>query len=235
MAQQDPYKTKYDIIKQRMMDQAGQGETENKEAVAREFARRGLANSGAAIKMQQQAADQFAQRKDQAAQTAELAKAEDESRRLETEQARAYQTSERLGSQAYGSKEAALQRLFGATEAEKQRGFMASESALGRQFQSAEAASQRNFSKELFDKEMVYKEAALGLQTKQVRDQWDMAAAQLQLDKEVSKFNMEMAQKAFDKKSIMDKLMSPIFDPSLKADTSFNPLGANVQQIGSWF
>jgi len=108
----NPLAKKYELMRQRVGQEAqAQGDIQSS-ALQRRQAQLGNLQSGAAIKQQQQVGEAVAQQKQKAVEGVDLAQAGEEAQQAQIKQAQDFSTGERLAAQQYG-----------AGEAEKQRGF----------------------------------------------------------------------------------------------------------------
>lgn len=173
-----------DISKQQQM----QGEDLDRTA-----ARQGMSGSGAFVKLKGQQSQGF---------DTQRANAIDD---VEGQRALALGEIEARDKQMNFAKEQAqLDRDFSKGESIAQRDFMKGESKAQRAFQSSEAAAERGFNKQLFDKEMEFKNRVQLEQELFNGAQMKMALKQFNLDKKVSEFNMDMAMRQWNKKEITD-------------------------------
>lgn len=189
---------RYDIVRKRMEQQAGAGADEQRDALKRSFARGGMIGSGAQIKNEQLLENKIASAKQNARESVDAQELADRQRQEEILQSQGFAKAEREASQG-----------FAAAEAARQRKFMGQESAAARSFQAGESALQRGFSEKLFTEEMRFKKEAQRIQESQFAKQFKLAKKQFGLDEEVTRFNMNMAEKMFNKRTIMDKMADP--------------------------
>lgn len=136
---------KFNILQKKAEQQATAQTQEQKDALKRRFAALGAQGSGEAIKLEQQAGEQGAQRLQSAREGIEFAKLDEQSRLDAEQRGRDFATSERLGSQAFGAGETALGRKFASEQAGLQRGFLTGERLGSQEFQSGQADTQRSF------------------------------------------------------------------------------------------
>lgn len=104
-----------------------------------------------------------------------------------------------------GQQEQAVQA---AEEVQANRDFARTEREAAQSFAANEAAVSRGFNKEMFDKDMSFKNKVQNQATKQFKQQMDFAAKQFGWDKKIGQFNMDMATAQFNKKDLMENLES---------------------------
>jgi hypothetical protein len=178
----DALNKRFDLIKQKLMGETQAAQQQQAEGMQRELARRGSLNSGEGLKLQQQMADQNVKQLSDVASGVEAERAGAQFEEEQMEKQRQFAREERLGSQEFAS----------------------GERASGEQFARAERLSQQGFSKDLFNSEMAFKAKGMEIQQGQFAEQMKHAFQQLELDTEVSRFNMEMAEKMWNKKDMME-------------------------------
>jgi hypothetical protein len=108
----NPLAKKYELMRQRVGQEATAQGQQASSALERRQAQLGNLQSGAAIKQQQQVGEQVAMQKQKAVEGVDLAQAGEEAQQAQIKQGQEFATGERLAAQT-----------FGAGEAEKQRGF----------------------------------------------------------------------------------------------------------------
>jgi hypothetical protein len=122
----------FEILRRRAKREANVQTQQGQEALKRRFASIGQLNSGAAIKQQQIARQQGAERAERAAQTVDLAEAQENQRRKELIEGRQFQsgesqkqreflTGERIGGQEFATGERIGGQEFVSGEADKAR------------------------------------------------------------------------------------------------------------------
>jgi hypothetical protein len=118
----------YDPRRKRIQSQYAQKKSEGQGAIDRRLASQGMFNSGAAIKLQQEHDTEIAKAEGEALSQVDFLEAQENQRRKEIGEQRAYQTSERVGGQEFSKglfdKEFGLkERSFQAEQGWKQKEF----------------------------------------------------------------------------------------------------------------
>lgn len=155
-AEQQKEVNEFDIMRQRITERQREAEKTGKKAVQQNFASRGLLQSGAQVKAQQQERQAAAvqaqeERRDVLVAEAGVRRQEREAERQRqfvgqqaTEQ-RQFQTSERLGTQQFAGQQAGEQRRFVADQATLDRNLQTEQARLGRELTQSESLAQRKF------------------------------------------------------------------------------------------
>lgn len=211
MAQQqgggDAIGRRYELLRKRQQQQGTRRQQLESDALKRQAAQAGMVGSGAMIKQSQLASQQ---REKDLAQAQEGLDVSEQGERFQQEQIKAqrdFQRGEREASQQFAAEQAGIGRDFAAEQAGIGREFARAERLGAQNYQAAQADKQRGFSKNLFDREMQFKEQSRGIQQSQFKQQFDQALKQFELDEEVTRFNMDMAMKQFNKKDMTEWLM----------------------------
>ena len=182
----------YEYKRQRAAQQGQASGQMQKEAMSRKFAAMGQGNSGTELKLQ----SQLDQRVDEGiAGQQEGINAQEQQDRLARDEAqtnRIWGTAERVGSQLFSAGEAAVARGWQSGETQKQR-----------EFGAKEAQKQR-----LNDDR--WKQATLDFETTKWGDQLTQVTRQYEEDVRVTDFNMNMANKIFNKRGMMEKVADPL-------------------------
>lgn len=184
----------FDYARKRASQDAEAANQQQNDALKRRFAAQGGLNSGAFVKQQQVAADQGAVRKENAMQGIDAAEAQEVQRQNEVKEGRAFQTSERLGSQDYSSGESALQRRFMTGEREGSQNFQAGESKLARDLQDAQWSANYRMQKEGMALQDAQWSAGHNLQRDQMALQDAQWSASHNLEKQGFDFNKYIAE-----------------------------------------
>jgi hypothetical protein len=187
---------RFDVLRSKVEQDAGAAQQQAQEGLARKAVAGGNQNSGAFIKLQGQQTDELNKQKQNALSDVEAQREGAQAQADEIQAQRDFAKSEREAGQDFASYQAQLGRKFEADEAFRNRAFTSKESAL-----------QRGFSEKLFNKEMNFKKQVQKDANSQFAKQFKMASEQFDFDKEVSKFNMDMATKQFNKKSMTESLI----------------------------
>lgn len=188
---------RFDVLRSKVEQDAGAQQQQAQEGLARKAISSGNQNSGAFLKLQNKQAQDMNAQKQNALNEVEAQREGAQAQADEVEANRAFAKAEREASQKFGAEQALLQRDFESFQNQKQMSF-----------QSKENAAQRGFSEKLFNKEMAFKNKVQKDANNQFKKQFGLAMKQFNLDEEVSRFNMDMANKAFNKKSITESLMT---------------------------
>lgn len=195
--QSDAIKKRFDMIRNKIGTEAKAQRQQADEGLKRQFSRTGMIGSGAFVKTGQKLGTELGKQEQAARESVDMQELGERQRIAEGEQARAFAREERLGSQGFAASQAAIQRKYGSAEALKQRAF-----------QTAERLGSQGFSKEMAQSQMDFQQGLADIQ------QWQWAK-QFDQDKLVSQFNMDMAEKQFNKKSLMERIINPFgFDDS---------------------
>ena len=195
MAQQanDTLNRRFDLINQRLMQQQTGQEQQQKEELERQLARGPGVNSGAGLKLQSQLGEQQQKARNDVSAGLEAERMGAQLQQEEVQKQRDFAREERLGSQDFARQERAASQKFARQERSGSQ-----------KFASMEASKQRGFSKNLFDKEMAFKEKGAKIQQSQFGEQMKLAAKQFKLEEKVQEFNMDMATKMWNKKSMSE-------------------------------
>ncbi len=179
----------FDYLRKQREGELNRQQQEANEGFERQAARQGMSGSGAFMKLRAQQEENFGERRGDTIDDVEgqraLALGEIEARDK---------------AMAFNKEQAQLDR----DQRQLDRDFTSKEAASQRAFQSSEAKAERGFNKQLFDKEMQFKNKTLNIQNSQFAKQMQMAMKQFKLDEKVSNFNMDMATKQWNKKEMTD-------------------------------
>lgn len=141
MAERD----EFEIARKRAKQQAQANLQQRQQALKRRFAILGTGASGAALKAEERAQTAFGQELEGAEETIGAAERAEKRRIREIQEGRAFQTSERLGSQSFAGEQAALQREFARGERVAGQEFARGERVASQDFASVQAELQRKF------------------------------------------------------------------------------------------
>lgn len=194
---------RFDYLRQKTEQEANQAGQKANEDLTRQAAARGRLGSGNFIKQQAQLQDQVQKQKQNALEGVESQRDMALQQTEEAQLNRDFARGEREASQKFGA-EQNLQNLQ----------FQAGENLKNRQFATGERIAGQEFSSGMFDKQ----QAARQLELDQAQKNWEKQFAtqnkqwtkQFKLDKRVSEFNMQMAQRAqalAEKPGLFDRLM----------------------------
>ena len=173
---------RYELIKKKLISEQGAQNQMQNEGMQRNLARGGNLNSGAGLKLQQQMGEAQLKQNESIGESVEAEKAGAQLQMEEAQRNRDFATSERLGGQEFAS----------------------GERAAGESFAKGERLGAQGFSKQLFDADMKFKTKSANIQQSQFGQQMKMAMKQFKLDEKVSMFNMDMAEKMWNKKDMME-------------------------------
>jgi hypothetical protein len=193
----------FELARRRAKQRSGAETQAQQGALKRRFATLGGLGSGASIKAEQQAAEQGAQRVQQATEGIDVAEAQDVARKEEIQEARKFQTSERLGQQEFAKGERLGGQSFAAEQAGIGREFQTSERIGGQKFANAQRLGsemfagaqselQRDLAKDQFNKQMVFEKAKHKVAQSQFMEQMALALKQFGLDEKVTNANLKM-------------------------------------------
>lgn len=134
----------YDALRKRLQSQFAQQKQETSDSIQRRFAANGMAGAGAYGKAQDEAARQVGNAEADATAQLEFSAANEQQRQKEVGEGRAFAKSEREASQGFAS-----------SERQGAQGFASSERQAGQMF-----------SKDLFDRDMAFKQMAFSDESK---------------------------------------------------------------------
>jgi hypothetical protein len=195
---------RFDVLRKKVEQEAGAVQQQAQEGLARKAVAGGNQNSGAFIKLQNKQQDQLNTQKQNAVMDVESQREAAQAQADEIQAQRDFAKGEREASQEFSRGEGYLNRNWQAEQALKGRQFEAGEAEKNRTFSSKESALQRGFSEKLFNKEMAFKKQVQANANDQFKKQFEQSLKQFDFDKEVSEFNMKMAEKQFGKRSLME-------------------------------
>lgn len=145
--------SQFDVLRRRAKREANVQTQQGQEALKRRFASIGQLNSGAAIKQQQIAHQQGAERAERATQNIDLAEAQENQRRKELIEGRQFQSGEAAKQREFITGERLGGQEFAGNQAQLGREFATSERLGGQEFAGGEAQKQRDFQQGLADRE----------------------------------------------------------------------------------
>jgi len=214
MAQNDAVSKRFDVIRKRIGQDVEGGKQQETEALQRRFASAGMLGSGASMKTESQARANLDRQKQQAMEGVDMAEIGEQQRMQEQQAAMDFARSERLGSQEFGAAQADLMRKFQTSERIGTQDFSRQERRESEGWSSVMQKRQNDFQYKLFNK--------------QFKEQTRQFTILFGEDKNVNEFNKQMAEKQFNKKSLMDKITDPVMLGAVTA----GPLGAGVGYLG---
>lgn len=198
--------TEFDIMRQRVREREQEKGKQATEAVKGQFASRGLLQSGAQVKAQQQAARQVAEQARLERQDIRVAEADVRRREQEAQRGRQFARQERLGQEQFARGQAEAQRgfltqervaqnIFAAKERAAAETFAAAQAKLGRNFTAAESKAIRDFQEIQADLERT---AKANLQTTQLNHEQSEAVLNRALQQAGLDQNKELAEAALE-------------------------------------
>lgn len=186
---------RFDTLRNKVEQEASAANQQQQEAIARKGAATGLGNTGAFMKLGSKIQQEGEANKRNALLDVDSQREAAQAQLDEQNTQREFARSERLGSQDFAAEQARANRQFAKSE------------RLGSQaFQSSEAAAQRGFSKQLFDKEMDFKNRVQTSAESQFLQNLDRVDRQFWEDNRINDFNMKMAEKMFNKKDMFQSI-----------------------------
>jgi hypothetical protein len=199
-------------------NRAAQAENANvqakRDALARRQAQLGGGPGGAFIKAEQNVLNESQDRLATVNEGIDAAKRSEERRIGEIENAQAFQRGEREAGQLFAGEQAELGRKFATGEREASQLFSRGEREAGQLFSRGEREASQTFSGEQarMAREWQSKENDINrtLQDNQWMRQMDQAERQMDWNQQVDKFNMDMADKMFNEKDILEKMLGNI-------------------------
>lgn len=183
----------FDSARRRIAQQQTSKTQQDSDMIDRAQAQAGSVGSGAFLKQKELSANANQESANNAYADVNSQQAADVRAKQEAEKNRQFQTSERLGSQSFASGERLGSQDYAAQQA-----------ALGRQFTTSERLGAQGFSKGLADQQLEFQNKTLDFQKSNAAQNFGLATEQLGLDKQVSQFNEDMANKQFDKPTAME-------------------------------
>lgn len=222
---------KFGILRKRAKREAQAGTEQQKEALSRRFASLGMASSGEAIKQEQLAEQRGQAARRRATEAIDVAELGEKAQREAEERGRTFAREERVGAQQFAAGEAlkgrefsaeqaGINRLFQSKEADKQRGFMGNQAQMERDLRNLH-----------FNKNMKFRSKAFKYQKKLDAFQQSMATKRFDLDQEVTRFNMDIAQQEMGRKGFFERIL---FDPKSVMD-EFSEGWGRFKSSGSGF
>ena len=193
----------FELARRRASQRSGAETQAQQGALKRRFATLGGLGSGASIKADQQVAEQGAQRVQQATEGIDVAEAQDTARKEEIQEARKFQTSERMGQQEFARGERLGSQEFGAGQAQIGREFQTSERIGGQKFANAQRLGseifagaqsqlQRDMAQGQFNKQLSFEKEKHTIARSQFMQQLALAMKQFGLDEKVTNANLDM-------------------------------------------
>ncbi len=212
----DLAKARFDFMRKRASGDVRRQVDSGKEQIDRRFAAMGGLNSGANVKAQLMADKQGLRATQEATEAIDATESAEMQRQREVEEGRAYGTSERLGSQDFASGEALKGRQYGTSEREASQAYGTKERLGGQEFVAGQAGIERDFQDKWKNKEFGLAKAGQASQQalawkafnegqRQFGEQMKRADLSFDLEKSVQEFNMKMAERESNKKTIFGK------------------------------
>ena len=200
---------RFDVLRSKAEQDIGAQQQKAGEGLARQAVAQGNAGSGVQQKLASQQQQQFATQKQNAINDVESQREAAQSQADEIQAQRDFAKAEREAGQQFATGERLGQQEFASYQAK-----------LGREFESGEAAKQRGFSEKLFNKDMAFKDKVRKDNNAQFAKQFGLAMKQFDLDTKVSEFNMDMANKQWNKKDLLESMQNVFgYDPRTGGST----------------
>ena len=143
---------RFDILKQKAAQDSRKQTQESEQGLKRQFSRLGGIGTGAFVKQQQLAKEAGSRRLQEAEQGIEFQRLGEQQRQEDIKGQRAFQTSERLGSQEFSAGQLGKQQAFAKGERLGAQEFGAAQADIARKFQTGERMSSQEFQQGMFDK-----------------------------------------------------------------------------------
>ena len=217
----------FEYARRQLKSQASAESSRSREALKRQFARQGGLQSGAFIKVGQQAEQAINEQTGQALGGIEAAQIQDEGRKREIEAQRQFQTSERVGAQQFAQGQAAEQRGFITSErtggqdfASKQnigqQQFVSNESEKQRGFTGSESQKARDQAADFFKTDAGLRQQTIDLQkiiefgdaSQGLEGEARLRQNQYYLDRETTYFNKMIAAMGLEDKGTMENILA---------------------------
>lgn len=145
MATNDAISQRYEMLKRQQRQQSNQQVQQETEALKRRFASLGALGSGAQIKTEQLARQQAAKYLSEGEANLGIAESYERQQQQELEKQRAFQTSERLGTQQFTAEQAGLGRQFTTSERLGGQDWKSAQDELARRFTTSERLGTQQF------------------------------------------------------------------------------------------
>lgn len=190
---------RFDLLRQRQMQQGNQVKQQASEDIQRQAASRGRLGSGLTQKLQNQAQEQIDQGQNQALEGIEAQRDQSLFQQAEADTAR-----------KFAAEQAALGRQFSREERLGGQEFAAGQAQKQMEYATAERLGAQGFQRELFDANAAWQKKVFNKQNEQWLKQFNEASRQFDkqydLDFSNSEFNKMMAEKQFNKKDLLEKI-----------------------------
>lgn len=193
---------RFDTLRSKVEQDANAQNQQQQEAMQRRAAATGMGGSGAFTKLGAKVAQEGEKMKQNALMDVEGQREGAQAQLDEQNAQREFARAERLGSQDFAKGERLGSQDFATRQQAEQMKFARSERLGSQAFQSSEAAAQRGFSKQLFDREMDFKNRVQDAAEAQFFHNLERVDRQFWEDNRVNDFNMNMANKMFNKKDM---------------------------------
>jgi len=195
----NPQTAQFDVARKRAQQAENANLQQQQGALARRAAQLGGGPSGALIKQERIAQNESAERVQNANEGINAQEMQERGRVQELNDNRAFQTSERMGSQKFGAGQAQLQRKFQTGERLGSQSFASNEARYGRKFAKGEREAGQQFAWKSMGQQQGFQaqQAALAqqMQNAQFQQQFGFSKEQFEQQKFVDAFNMELAKK----------------------------------------
>lgn len=191
----------YDPMRRRLQEQENANLQTQKDALARRAASLGGGPSGAFIKQESLAQDASAKRLQAGNENVDAQYQGALNQARETQAGREFQTSERLGTQQFASGESAIGRKFQTGERLGSQDFANQQRMSSQKYATGERLGTQGF-------QSTEAQKGRDLQSSQFNQQMNRDLDRFTHEQEVDKFNMDMANKMYGKKDLLEQLFS---------------------------
>ncbi len=224
---------RFDILKQKAAQDVRKQTQESEQGLKRQFSRLGGIGTGAFVKQQQLAKEAGSRRLQEAEQGIEFQRLGEQQRQEDITAQRAFQTSERMGSQQFATGERMGSQKFSAGQLGKQQAFATSERLGAQEFSADQSAILRKFTTGERVSAQEFQQLQFTAQNKIANDQLQVAQATLGMENNVNFLNARLQVAEGIKKGLfgqddMDALAG-MFYPGPKG---FSSLGGQGGQGG---
>lgn len=196
----------FDLQRKRAAQQNSAAIQGQKDAIKRRFAAMGNVNSGAALKQENLAVDAGQRRLADVNEGIDAAQRGEIRRRNELDEARKFQTSERLGAQDFAATQADLGRKFQTSERLGTQDFSRGERLSSQDFASNEAQMARDAQALQFKQSQDLAKAQMKTAASQWNRQFGFQQDQFAHEKYIDEKNLKLANKMANEKDFFDKI-----------------------------
>jgi hypothetical protein len=198
----------FDVQRKRATQQNAAAVQGQKDALKRRFAALGNVNSGAAIKQENLAVDSGQRRLADTNEGIDAAQRAEIRRRVETDEGRKFQTSERIGGQDFVAGQADLGRKFQTGERIGSQDFARGERLSGQDFASNEAQMARDAQAAQFKAAQDIQKKQMATAGAQFERQFGFSQDQFAHEKYIDEQNLKLANKMANEKDFIEQLFA---------------------------